>query len=193
MISFIKCFNKHLYKYIYILIVVFLLSPIIAIGQPANEVVIEAFGLSSHPFKNINKDIKNNENIIISICYIDQYPCQQAKLDKEARQFAMEKIKKAKETRKVKNLSSQDQEKLLSNSATADQFSEQHEEELNELRHNFICRYNAKLLGIKKVPAIVFNRRYVIYGETDIAKAYQCFQAFLKKQNEFQEDKDATS
>jgi integrating conjugative element protein (TIGR03757 family) len=171
---------------------VFLLSPIVAIGQPANEVVIEAFGLSSHPFM----DIKNNNytnNIITSVCYIDQYTCQQDKINKEARQFAMEKIKVAKETRKVKNLSSQDQEKLLSNSATADQFSEQHEEELNELRHNFICRYNAKLLGIKKVPAIVFNRRYVIYGETDIAKAYQCFQAFLKKQNESQENKDATA
>ncbi len=37
-------------------------------------------------------------------------------------------------------------------------------------------------LGIRKVPAVVFDRRYVIYGTTDVRAARQQLAAFQSKQ-----------
>lgn len=42
------------------------------------------------------------------------------------------------------------------------------------------CLFEAVHLGVTELPAVVINRRYVIYGERNIEKAKQTYQDFLR-------------
>lgn len=41
---------------------------------------------------------------------------------------------------------------------------------------------DAWAMGVKKVPAVVVNRRYVVYGEADVSKAQQLIEQYRRAQ-----------
>lgn len=49
---------------------------------------------------------------------------------------------------------------------------------------SLLCRYQAKQDGIKKLPAIVFDKKNVIYGELNISQAIRDYQTFEERQND---------
>lgn len=57
------------------------------------------------------------------------------------------------------------------NRITISQYYQTHRAVVAQAALDMGCDYQAKLLGIHKVPAIVFNQKYVIYGLTNIAQA----------------------
>lgn len=59
-------------------------------------------------------------------------------------------------------------------------FMSEYSHELKRLSFEANCLYQAKALGIKKLPAIVFNSQYVIYGVTDINRAVAIFHSKAK-------------
>lgn len=126
---------------------------------------IEAFGITQKPFTGLDS------NINVDICYIDQYQNQIAGFKKTTKQFAVRYLEKTPEFR----WSSSDSTVL------AAKFKEVYSKRLVELGHIFKCCGKAKLLGITKIPAIVFANKYVVYGETDIARAYKAYQTFLSR------------
>lgn len=52
------------------------------------------------------------------------------------------------------------------------------------IMHSYTCANRAVLLGIKKLPAIVFNGKAVIYGETNIKKAMLIYQHVKDRKND---------
>jgi hypothetical protein len=44
------------------------------------------------------------------------------------------------------------------------------------------CSWNASLLGITKLPAVVFENKWVIYGQTNMDEALHQFQLFKANQ-----------
>lgn len=46
-----------------------------------------------------------------------------------------------------------------------------HQSQLKAWEQKTLCRYQAKFLGLKYLPAVVMNNRYVVYGNTDIQSA----------------------
>ena len=51
----------------------------------------------------------------------------------------------------------------------------QYQNFFKSISQSTICAFNAKELGIQKLPAIVFNQKYVVYGINDISQAKSVF------------------
>jgi integrating conjugative element protein (TIGR03757 family) len=63
-----------------------------------------------------------------------------------------------------------------------ERLSSQFSSELNTIGEAQICRYNAKSLGIEKLPAIVFDHNFVVYGEPDLRKAQIAYERYQRRQ-----------
>lgn len=61
------------------------------------------------------------------------------------------------------------------------QLSEQYQHEFKKISNSYLCQYQAKILGISKLPAIVFNQKYVVYGQTDVLIALQQYRQYVKE------------
>ena len=51
------------------------------------------------------------------------------------------------------------------------QFLAEHKDILSNIANNYTCSYQAQELGIKRLPAIVFDDKYVVYGSSDLSTA----------------------
>lgn len=43
--------------------------------------------------------------------------------------------------------------------------------DFNAISDSLLCQYQAKKLGVQKLPAVVFDHKYVVYGEINLEKA----------------------
>ncbi len=50
--------------------------------------------------------------------------------------------------------------------------------DLNALSKAALCGYQAEQLGVEKLPAIVFDKHYVIYGLVDVMQATRLYQTY---------------
>lgn len=57
----------------------------------------------------------------------------------------------------------------------ADHLKTQYADQFNQISQSMICRFQAKVMGITQLPAIVFNQKYVIYGMHNIQRAKLLF------------------
>jgi hypothetical protein len=48
---------------------------------------------------------------------------------------------------------------------------------------SLLCQYQAQKLGIKKLPAIIFDAKDVVYGELNINQAIRDYQFFEERRN----------
>lgn len=55
--------------------------------------------------------------------------------------------------------------------------------QFNQISQSMICQFQAKEAGIKQLPAIVFNNRYVIYGIHNIQRAKLLFENYQEDNN----------
>lgn len=56
-----------------------------------------------------------------------------------------------------------------------------YENQFKALSESFICQYKAAESGVERLPAIVINHRYVIYGQPNIDLAAEEYQAYLER------------
>ena len=66
---------------------------------------------------------------------------------------------------------------------TRDAIKENLHPDFEKLSQLAICKQQARTLGITKLPAIVFDNHYVVYGQTDIYTARHLYQRW-KSQHE---------
>ena len=64
-----------------------------------------------------------------------------------------------------------------------DMFIQKHSVQLHQIAHTRLCSFKAAQLGITKLPAIVFDNKYVIYGYTDANQARRIFQHYSEENN----------
>tara|TARA_B100001996_G_C18411828_1_gene497203 strand:- start:147 stop:542 length:396 start_codon:yes stop_codon:yes gene_type:complete len=50
--------------------------------------------------------------------------------------------------------------------------------DLKALSQAALCDYQAEQLGVQKLPAIVFDHHYVIYGQVDVMQATRVYQTY---------------
>lgn len=50
--------------------------------------------------------------------------------------------------------------------------------QINTMGHAYVCQAKAKYLGVQRLPAIVFEHQYVVYGTTDVQRAQQWYQDY---------------
>ena len=102
-----------------------------------------------------NPFIGNTQNIQkkIQICYLDEYDISLAAVNNDLRNY---------HNPNPPSLTAEEQAKFKA------------------ISHSLLCRYQAKELGIKKLPAIVFGAKNVIYGERDLNKALEEYQDHAK-------------
>lgn len=55
------------------------------------------------------------------------------------------------------------------------QWVQQYGNTFTAISHSYVCAAQAKIMGITKLPAVVFNHQYVIYGVNNLLKAQQIF------------------
>ena len=113
-------------------------------------------------------------NISIEVCYLDQYQRDLTQLNQTVQQQINQK--------RQAGMDDETKQAILSGKLFVDQYGSQ----LDTISQSYHCRYNAKLLGITQVPAIVFiitghpQKQYVVYGETDLQAAIDHYQSWLK-------------
>jgi hypothetical protein len=93
--------------------------------------------------------VKNQQKI--TACYLDEYTNQQQKLNAA-----------------FKNYQNPEPPEL----------TQENYQQLQKMSDSLLCSTRAKILGINKLPAIVFNDQYVIYGEQDLGKAIEEYQDY---------------
>jgi integrating conjugative element protein (TIGR03757 family) len=50
--------------------------------------------------------------------------------------------------------------------------------EFQTISDSLTCRYEAKALHVEKLPAIVFDRKFVVYGEWDLRRAKSRYETY---------------
>lgn len=56
-----------------------------------------------------------------------------------------------------------------------------YKQQIQSMSHAYVCQIKAKHLGVKHLPAIVFNHHYVVYGTTDVGKAQQWYRDYKER------------
>ncbi len=59
--------------------------------------------------------------------------------------------------------------------------SSKYKEDFDGLSKAYLCCYQAEMLGITKLPAIVFNDKYVVYGDDDLQSAKRKYENYKEK------------
>ncbi len=113
-----------------------------------------AFGLSTNPFVGDTHNIKK-----IKICFLDKYDTNLAEVNNE-----------------LENLENY-------HNPNPPSLTEKDQAEFKAASDSLLCRYQAQKIGIKKLPAIVFDKKNVIYGELDINRASNDYQTYKESQN----------
>lgn len=121
---------------------------------------VEIFGLS-------NKAFTNSTDASLT-CYIDKSATQ---ID-DAYKLGNAVPKEIQQ----ENPSTKENSSLIQKAAT--KISKQYYKELEMAGEAFYCIYEAKTLGVKKLPAIVFDKKYVVYGETNVGEALENYKLF---------------
>lgn len=93
--------------------------------------------------------VEDQQKIIA--CYLDEYTNQQQKLNAA-----------------FKNYRNPEPPELM----------QENYQQLQKMSDSLLCATHAKILGISKLPAIVFNDQYVIYGEQDLGKTLEEYQDY---------------
>ncbi|PCI38832.1 MAG: hypothetical protein COB50_01855 [Thiotrichales bacterium] len=55
-------------------------------------------------------------------------------------------------------------------------FIENHQQDFMAISNSYICQFQAKQFGVNKLPAIVFDKRYVVYGIREPAIAKEIYE-----------------
>lgn len=63
----------------------------------------------------------------------------------------------------------------------ASDITERYSKQFKALSESVICQYEAAKLGVTRLPAIVINHRYAIYGQQNIDSAIREYQAYLER------------
>ena len=93
----------------------------------------------------------------VDICYVDQYSKGLQLINQEIR----------------------DKKKI-----SLEKLRSQHQHEFSDIMRSYACSYQAVLLGVTKLPAIVFNRKDVIYGEKNIKDAISIYKNDEARKND---------
>ena len=72
------------------------------------------------------------------------------------------------------------QNNVTSSTAFVNHFKPQ----LQQLSADYMCLAHAKALGITKVPAVVFDHKYVVYGMTDLVLANAAYQTYQERHHD---------
>lgn len=99
---------------------------------------------------------QNAKSTKANICLLDRYQITKDKLSHEIQS-------------QVLNGSKQNQI-ISSNNA-----------DLKLLTHETLCQFEAKKLNVKRLPAIVFNGQYVVYGQRNISQAVKEFKNYQER------------
>lgn len=67
------------------------------------------------------------------------------------------------------------------NSANSSDLINNDKPEFDLLTYETLCQYEAIKLKVKQLPAIVFNKRYVVYGQRNIAQAINEFKNYQER------------
>ena len=82
----------------------------------------------------------------------------------------------------IKTAINQDLKKqMATRSMSATNITQRYSKQFKALSNNVICQYEAAKLGVTRLPAIVINHRYVIYGQQNIDSAIREYQAYLER------------
>lgn len=178
----INCFLNYFFNYVLktIFFVLFFISvsfPICLFAQAEGTIQhglkIEAYGLFARPFiplQNSNQiHIKN-----VSICYLDLYDKAKTKLNQTISTDIFQDNFQNKPQITAKN----------DDPSLGAKYAHQYQEDIQKIGSYYQCRHNAQLIGITKVPAIVFTQQqksYVIYGENDLNKAILEYRQFISQ------------
>jgi len=120
------------------------------------SVHIQAFGLSDNPF--------SHHTGSTTVCYLESLHQMQSQIKHT---FKKRLDKSFGWSSPPKNLSTAQIRQIALNPAFKNK--------LIQTGQAYRCRVEAKLLGIKQLPSIVFNDRFVIVGETNIEQAREEF------------------
>ncbi len=63
----------------------------------------------------------------------------------------------------------------IQSNINTDNLKTEYETQFKQISQSTICQFHAKQLGIKKLPAIVFDTKYVVYGINNIDHAKLIF------------------
>lgn len=66
---------------------------------------------------------------------------------------------------------------------SASEITERYATQFRSLSKKVICQFEAAKLGVTRLPAIVINHQYVIYGQQNIDSAIREYQAFLEREH----------
>ncbi|OGT35659.1 MAG: hypothetical protein A3F11_07065 [Gammaproteobacteria bacterium RIFCSPHIGHO2_12_FULL_37_14] len=65
-----------------------------------------------------------------------------------------------------------------------DSLKTKYTDQFKAISQSTICQFQAKETGIKQLPAIIFNNRYVIYGVHNIQRAKLLFESYQEENNQ---------
>lgn len=66
---------------------------------------------------------------------------------------------------------------------TGAQMRNRYSKQFKAISDSVVCKYKAKELGIAKLPAIVFDNKYVVYGVLNLAEAQHLYQGYKERQS----------
>lgn len=82
----------------------------------------------------------------------------------------------------IKTAINQDFKKNMAiRSMNAPDITGRYEKQFKALSESVICQYKAAKLGVSRLPAIIINHRYVIYGQQNIDSGVREYQAYLER------------